>query len=761
MKTNYLAAVKTSLLWLIIVVAGLIYLADNLSIVSNLEQFLPKNTRDNTTQILFNHLQKQQQKHLIFAKIQGADINKIVDINKKLKQILLKKPELFDFIANGQQDKNIQDYQNLMQYRYYLTKPDDFSKLSLRQNLTELLDIFSNNDNSKIIDYLLKDPQQSLKKYLKQLTPNADFAKYQGVWIVKNTNKQAGTILIIQPKNTSANGLKTIKQSFNTLSNNNANLVLSGADVIAATVQDNIERTISWLSWILVLVVVAVFWYFYRSKRLMIIAVLPLLISIVISMAVVQAIFGNIHGIVLAFGITSLGVSLDYPLHLFSHLHNKETPADTLKRLWGILRLGGLTSIFSYLAFIGTGFTGLTQLAVFCAVGLAVSLLVVRFLLPKLVSHLWVKKRSIIIVKPLSNKHKSIVSLVIIMLPILILWLTPDIIRTDINDINPATKPQLKLAQELRQKSNYGDDFLLVEGDNAQQVLIKTEAIKPKLQLAIKQNIIANFKLSSDILPSKKLQKLYQSLLPDEQELKQNIQIVSQDLGFKNQVFDDFVQAVILSKKHNLLDEVEMSKIFPKSGLESMLFTQNKRWYSLVSVDILDQQKFAIWLKNTEFEYLSAQKISNNLMANYFSVAYQRILLILLLISLLVLWQMRSNIDRIWLLVPIFSGVVMTLLVQVLLGHNITIFHLLALLLVIGMGFDYGLFFNQSCSNKRDLTNTNYAIFISAITTISVFGALGFSEVVILSGMGQIIAVGVLTCFISAAFISTPQRSGQ
>jgi predicted RND superfamily exporter protein len=57
----------------------------------------------------------------------------------------------------------------------------------------------------------------------------------------------------------------------------------------------------------------------------------------------------------------------------------------------------------------------------------------------------------------------------------------------------------------------------------------------------------------------------------------------------------------------------------------------------------------------------------------------------------------------------------------------------------------------------NELEKRTHAITISAISTSAIFITLGFSQVIILAGMGQIIAVGVLTCFIVARLISVPK----
>jgi Predicted exporter len=88
----------------------------------------------------------------------------------------------------------------------------------------------------------------------------------------------------------------------------------------------------------------------------LLLATVTLSVSVVIAMALTQMIFSQIHGIVLAFGITALGVCLDYSLHVFSNTSTSVSAAEAVKKILTPLKIGALTSIFAYISLMGTGF---------------------------------------------------------------------------------------------------------------------------------------------------------------------------------------------------------------------------------------------------------------------------------------------------------------------------------------------------------------------------------------------------------------------
>jgi len=197
--------------------------------------------------------------------------------------------------------------------------------------------------------------------------------------------------------------------------------------------------------------------------------------------------------------------------------------------------------------------------------------------------------------------------------------------------------------------------------------------------------------------------------------------------------------------------------------LKSMLFQQSDQWYSLIRVTgVKNEKAFTSWIKespnNIEPYYMSLHGATNVLMNSYLQIAWTRLLGVLGIVALVVAWLTFKRKESVWLLVPVIAGVVVSLAFQSVLGNLINIFHVLSLLLVIGMGFDYGLFFNQDWANPDQLQDRTHAILISAITTIVSFGTLGLSDIPILAAMGQTVSVGILTCFILAQRVAVPQR---
>ena len=84
---------------------------------------------------------------------------------------------------------------------------------------------------------------------------------------------------------------------------------------------------------------------------------------------------------------------------------------------------------------------------------------------------------------------------------------------------------------------------------------------------------------------------------------------------------------------------------------------------------------------------------------------------------------------------------------------------LISLLLVVGLGLDYALFFNRLPDNENEWETTFRSLWVCGITTILVFGILMFSQIPPLKAIGVTVGMGALMSIIFAAvWAATPEK---
>jgi predicted exporter len=99
---------------------------------------------------------------------------------------------------------------------------------------------------------------------------------------------------------------------------------------------------------------------------------------------------------------------------------------------------------------------------------------------------------------------------------------------------------------------------------------------------------------------------------------------------------------------------------------------------------------------------------------------------------------------------PAILAALTTLALLVLVGHAITLLHVVALLLVLSMGVDYGVFLTESEAQPREVASTLVSLMACCASTVLAFGLLGMSSNPALQAIGLTTGLGVLLSLVLA-----------
>ena len=91
-------------------------------------------------------------------------------------------------------------------------------------------------------------------------------------------------------------------------------------------------------------------------------------------------------------------------------------------------------------------------------------------------------------------------------------------------------------------------------------------------------------------------------------------------------------------------------------------------------------------------------------------------------------------------------------------GIRLNLFHLVSLLLVLGVGLNYALFFNRSVHDEAEAERNIFALLICALTTTSAFGVLSFANNPVLESIGTTVGMGAILSLIFSALWSRAGR---
>ena len=90
-------------------------------------------------------------------------------------------------------------------------------------------------------------------------------------------------------------------------------------------------------------------------------------------------------------------------------------------------------------------------------------------------------------------------------------------------------------------------------------------------------------------------------------------------------------------------------------------------------------------------------------------------------------------------------------------GVSLTLFHLISLMLVAGLGLDYALFFERAAHDREEQIRTFHAVLTCSVSTLMVFALLATSTLPVLRAIGLPVAIGVVSNFFLSMFLTAPR----
>jgi len=546
----------------------------------------------------------------------------------------------------------------------------------------------------------------------------------------------------------------------------NVRLIVSGPAVFAVNSRRVIKSEVQIISLTASLLIAAILLIAYRALRLAVISSLPLMTAILAGAVTVGLLFGSIHGITLAFGITLLGVTIDYPIHVYSHLRQGQKPLETLQRIWPTIRLGVATSSVGYIAMASTDMLGLAQLGIFALAGLFAAASFTRFMLPAFLgdytenmkAHIRTDRLNIL----LQPKRNIVIFAVITGIGSFLLLITvfPPVWEHDLSRLSPIPIADIQFDQSLRKELAVPEaqHIIMIEASDVEQVLQQTEQVTSHLQAIKESGVISGFQTPTRYVPSIKSQLNRQSAIPSREQLAHALKRAQSGLPFKEGIFIPFLDAVDHARTQSPITAEKFLETNIGERLSSLLRPISDGWQvRIVLAGLTDENTLMKELDNLAMKnvvYLNMKRETDRLMTTYRDEAFLRLAWGSVFI-VLILWLGSRNLKSvIAVLVPVSLALFVDLLLLTVIGESLSLFHLVSLLLVLGIGLDYSLFFSRPDKEVNQRIQTLHGVIICASSTVVVFGMLGFSTIPVLHAIGITVSIGVTAAFVLSMVIS-------
>lgn len=466
-----------------------------------------------------------------------------------------------------------------------------------------------------------------------------------------------------------------------------------------------------------------------------------------------QWFFRDIHLLTLVFGASLIGVAIDYSLHYVTRARaDSPTAQAPLLRLLPSLGMALLTSLIGYASLLQAPLPGLQQMALFSLVGLSASWLFVvavfplcsfkaRGSVPKILHSTAQLPQRLWAHWPPQLRLYGLSALVLLSLLVCLTLLQPS---TNIRILHTPDAQLLAQQQHIDAvlPAFASNQFFLLTGDSEQAVLREASAFKATLDKLVTAGTISDYQLLSDQLPpAVEQQRNYQTLqgsIYAKQGLAQQFMI---EAGFDRAAIDR-IQESFQQAQGQLLLPPEWLQSAPADKRLLWLGAVEEQFASIVLLKGITelgplqqaaQTQTAVRFVNTVSDITAALSAQLRAASQMLALAY-------VAIGALLLLRYRRRFALSLLCIPLLSSL-FTLALLTSAGVAISMFHVFALFLVLGLGMDYSIFLYES---GTDSAHCQLAILLSVVTSGLSFGLLALSSTNMISTFGITVLLGSL-----------------
>ena len=553
------------------------------------------------------------------------------------------------------------------------------------------------------------------------------------------------------------NGQRMLVQKLDVLENQlrqhhpDVSLLRSGIVFHAAAAASQARHEISLIGGGSAIGIILLFALTFARLQPLLLSLASVLFGTLVALCVCHFLFGSLHLLTLVFGASLIGVAIDYSLHYFARLYGSGSGSAEASLRWifpGIL-LALVTSVIGYASLAQAPLPGLRQIATFSVAGLVGAWLFVVAIYPWLASpgqrtypfvllylaqlpwHCWAR----------INRSKSFMLASCLGLVALVVC-QQKLLSAD--NVRALYQPDAALQQQDQQVQALApgfsaNQFLLLRAESSEALLQLDEQFQTELENLRRNGVIDSWNSISHSLPSAARQRQDYDLL--EQKVYGDSGVawpLMSAIGFEAEATNKLKTQFASSAGNWLLPESWLAAagpeqrllwLHPEQGKASMvtlngvrelepLHAAAQRWQGVVFVDRVAQLS---GLLNAQRDWAGRLLL----------LAYATVMLLLAL-------RYRSPWAALLVVIPLLASI-LSLSVLALAAVPVSLFHVFALFLVLGLGMDYSIFAFEATPENSDY---QLAILLSAVTSSLSFGLLALSNTPMVQAFGITVLLG-------------------
>ena len=645
---------------------------------------------------LFNVISKLQLSNNIYIAKKGFDeksLDELYSLAKELKKL----PQISKVTISLAPSKKLQNY---YKKHYYLLADFNNTKLSKDTVFKKLSSEYEKLANSFI--YIPLDTNDPLELFKIKLFPHANYLKIKDYGYVLKASTNIDTSSTKEAK-ILYNEVKSLLQ--------NKQEIISYAPFFflvenSSFIQNDVQKIVGFGT------ILLLFLYFVMLKnhKLLIHGFIAISSSVLGAILACAFFIGSINIMVLAFGVSITTVSIDYMFHYY--FHGDFTTKKFIKQksvFFGFITTFGVFAIFSFI-----DIKLFYQLSFFSATSLFIAYLLFSWVF----SYLDIPKPTL---KTKNKESKTFNPLIVVSLSLGLLLYSYTHLSFDENlkNLDYKNEKLLKLSKIFNEnlaQNNYQN--IILHAKTKELLLQKYENLQ-----SLYPDILG---IGKFILSQQKCKQKLQTLQNyDFKKVKRLVDEEGKKVGFKNAFTNSYKG--INKQKCNMQEMDEM-------GFKIVKVDNN--YYTLILID----KKYKVKLEKG-MTFLDIKKILSDDM-KHTKKSILKFMFLSLIFVMLMLFAV-SGLDILYPLSFILFPLSVVLFFISLFG-TINIMHLFALIILMAISIDYGVYMH----NTNTLVETRTAIKYALFSTLAGFGVLIFSDIKALHSIGFVITIGVCAIFI-------------
>lgn len=600
-------------------------------------------------------------------------------------------------------------------------------------------------------------------KHLEQIGISDAFTLKNGFLVSKD---EQHILLFITPKYPSSNTnendifseqLYQLQEELNSDYSGKVKSSCFGGTLIAVANAQQIKSDIQLTVSIAMVLLMAVFILFYKKLTIPIILFVPTIFGGLLAIATLSVIRTEISAISLGIGAVLLGVTLDYSLHILTHIRNNETVKELFDGVSKSILMSSLTTALAFLCLLFVDSQALQDLGIFAAISvIGASVFALIFIPQAYKGSSKGDSKSTVLDRTASydfHKNKLVIGGIVALLLLSAFTYHRVEFNKDISNLNFQPKRITSAEAELDKLINISSKSLYVVayGTDEQQVLETNDGIFSTLQELEQQQELISYNSVGALVSSDKTQQdhiaTWNHFWTSEVKQKTQAELIKNGttFGFKQTTFQEFYE--LLDHDFHLLSIEEFKDMnvipiddFIARDLDFITVS------SVVNVENSKIQQVKDAFKNSKNTLVIDRQAINETLLGHLKNDFNMLLGYCLIAVFLLLLVFYRNLKlTLVTVIPIIITWAVTIGIMGLLQLEFNIFNIIISTFIFGLGVDYSIFMTNGIrSGVASMTTHKTSIILSVLTTILGVGVLIFAKHPALHSLASISIIGIL-----------------